>query len=125
MSQSKSAKDPNASNKAVADRTKGSNSASGKRRDVAPTLKPLTKKARLITLLGTKGGVAIAEISEKLGWQQHTTRAALTGLRKAGFDVSSSKPSGGGAGRYSIADTPKAATATKGTKVSKKPVPSK
>ena len=61
--------------------------------------KPLTKKARLIELLGTKGGVTIAVISEELGWLQHTTRAALTGLRKAGFTISASKPDGGGAGR--------------------------
>ncbi|WP_170608849.1 DUF3489 domain-containing protein [Ruegeria arenilitoris] len=46
--------------------------------------KPKTKKARLIQMLSRKAGADVATISEKLDWQMHTTRAALTGLRKAG-----------------------------------------
>ena len=49
--------------------------------------KPKTKKARLIQMLTRKAGADVATISEKLGWQSHTTRAALTGLRKAGFEI--------------------------------------
>ena len=52
-------------------------------------------------MLQAKGGATIAMMSEELGWQQHTTRAALTGLRKTGFDVVATKPDGS-AGRYRI-----------------------
>ncbi|MEQ8928585.1 MAG: DUF3489 domain-containing protein [Silicimonas sp.] len=45
--------------------------------------KPKTKKEGLIQLLSHKAGADVATISEKLGWLPHTTRAALTGLRKA------------------------------------------
>lgn len=50
-----------------------------------------TKKAQLIQLLTRKAGADVATISAKLGWLPHTTRAALTGLRKAGFTISSEK----------------------------------
>ena len=49
------------------------------------TTKPReTKRARLIGLLKRANGSGVATLSRELGWQQHTTRAALTGLRKAG-----------------------------------------
>ena len=67
--------------------------------------KRITKKERLIALLKTKGGVTVAEISEKLDWQRHTTRAALTGLRKAGFTILAAKSDGGGVGHYSVSKT--------------------
>ena len=54
--------------------------------------KPKAKKAQLIQLLARKTGADVATISNKLGWQSHTTRAALTGLRKAGFEISAEKP---------------------------------
>ncbi len=62
-----------------------------------------TKKAQLIALLERKSGATIAAASEKFGWQQHTTRAALTGLRKAGYGIELRKPENGGAGTYHIA----------------------
>lgn len=54
--------------------------------------KPKTKKSQLIQMLTRKVGADVATISEKLGWQSHTTRAALTGLRKGGFEISAEKP---------------------------------
>ena len=54
--------------------------------------KPKTKKAQLIQMLTRKAGADVATISEKLGWLPHTTRAALTGLRKAGFEITAEKP---------------------------------
>lgn len=111
--------------KGAAEKAKGNKSASGKGRDVDPVSKPVTKKARLIGLLGTKAGVTIAEISEELGWQQHTTRAALTGLRKAGFDVYTSKPSGGGAGRYRITGTGRAPKTVFVAQITKPAMPTK
>ena len=46
--------------------------------------KSRTKKQHLIHLLGLKSGADITSLGAKLGWQPHTTRAAITGLRKAG-----------------------------------------
>ena len=43
-----------------------------------------TKSAQLIALLKTKTGADVAALSEKLGWQTHTVRAALTRLKQAG-----------------------------------------
>ena len=56
------------------------------------------KKDRLIGMLSRDGGSTIAEISAALGWQPHTTRAAITGLRKAGHKVETAKPAYGSSG---------------------------
>ena len=66
------------------------------------TRKPTTKKAQLIRLLSAKSGADIEAISNKLGWQSHTIRAAITGLKKAGYAVSREKE-GGKPTRYRIA----------------------
>ena len=68
--------------------------------------RPETKRERLIKLLSRKGGAEAAAISETLGWLPHTTRAALTGLRKAGFAIEASRPTGGGASRYLMTARP-------------------
>jgi predicted ArsR family transcriptional regulator len=70
------------------------------------TRKPTTKKAQLIKLLGIKSGYDVATLSERLGWQTHTTRAALSGLRKAGYAIDRVTPAGGGASRYRITSEP-------------------
>lgn len=49
-----------------------------------PSTSTASKKARLIGMLHQPDGSTIAEISAALGWRAHTTRAAITGLRKAG-----------------------------------------
>lgn len=67
----------------------------------------VTKKDQLIKLLGAKAGADIGVLSEKLGWQQHTTRAALTGLRKAGYEIAGEKPAKGGKSTYRILAAPK------------------
>lgn len=46
-----------------------------------------SKKTRLINMLRKPDGSTIAAISAALGWQAHTTRAAITGLRKADHAV--------------------------------------
>lgn len=66
----------------------------------------VTKKDQLIKLLNAKAGADIKALSEKLGWKQHTTRAALTGLRKAGFEIAGDKPKNGGASKYRIVSAP-------------------
>jgi hypothetical protein len=70
-----------------------------------------TKKTRLIRLLSAKAGADVAAISSKLGWQAHTTRAAITGLKKAGYEVRAEKPSRDEPTRYRIVVRPKAASA--------------
>ncbi len=65
-----------------------------------------TKKDQLIKLLGTKAGANIEFLSEKLGWQQHTTRAAMSGLRKAGYEVAGQKPAKGGPSKFRILSSP-------------------
>lgn len=46
-----------------------------------------TKQAKLVGMLSRKSGVTIAKASEALGWQPHTTRATLTGLKKRGYII--------------------------------------
>ena len=57
----------------------------------APGIKPGTKQARLVDYLSRPWGMSIADLSRLLGWQPHTVRAALTGLRKKGYQVTSAK----------------------------------
>jgi predicted ArsR family transcriptional regulator len=71
-----------------------------------------TKKEQLIQLLTRKAGADVATISDKLSWQTHTTRAALSGLRKAGYEVVGDKPGEGKATRYLISATPAEAAAS-------------
>ena len=65
-----------------------------------------TKRDQLIGMLQAPGGADIARISRKLGWQPHTTRAALTGLRKAGFTIERSTSGVNGNSIYRIAAEP-------------------
>ena len=46
-----------------------------------------SKLARVIELLRRDHGATIDELIAATGWLAHTTRAALTGLRKRGFKV--------------------------------------
>lgn len=46
-----------------------------------------TKQAKLVSMLSRKAGVTLAKASGALGWQRHTTSAAMTGLRKRGYTI--------------------------------------
>ena len=46
-----------------------------------------SKLARVLALLERDHGATIAELIAATGWLAHTTRAALTGLRKRGYAV--------------------------------------
>jgi hypothetical protein len=46
-----------------------------------------SKQALIVDLLSKEGGVTIDALIKATGWLPHTTRAALTGLRKRGFAV--------------------------------------
>ena len=81
-------------------------------KDVATRSKPgTTKKTQLIRMLSTRTGAEVAAISGKLGWQSHTTRAAITGLRKAGFGIDAARPEAGKPTRYRIVSVPEEETA--------------
>jgi hypothetical protein len=53
--------------------------------DAAP--RPGSKLARVIEMLGAATGTTIDALVKKTEWQPHTTRAALTGLRKRGYRI--------------------------------------
>lgn len=46
-----------------------------------------TKAALLRARLSEPGGVSVAALIDMTGWQAHTLRAALSGLRKEGLTV--------------------------------------
>lgn len=51
----------------------------------------LSKSARVLAMLHRKEGATLAELVEATGWQPHTTRAVLTGLRKKGHGIERGK----------------------------------
>ncbi len=65
-----------------------------------------TKGDRLVRLLKAGSGRDIATLSRDLGWLPHTTRAALTRLRRAGYDIEKLPPQKNGGSRYRIAGEP-------------------
>ena len=60
-----------------------------------------TKIATVIQMLGRKNGTSLDEIARSTGWQKHTIRAALTGLKKKGHTIE--RTTVGTESRYSIA----------------------
>lgn len=54
----------------------------------------VTKRARMIALLEVKEGASLDDMVAATGWLPHTTRAALTGLRKSGKIIESEKADG-------------------------------
>lgn len=54
-----------------------------------------TKSASVLKLLSRAKGATLTEIMDVTGWQPHSTRAFLTGLRKKGNDlIRESRPGG-------------------------------
>ena len=49
--------------------------------------RPNSKIAAVIAILTRPGGATLAEMIAATGWLPHTTRAALTGLRKRGYNI--------------------------------------
>jgi hypothetical protein len=65
-----------------------------------------TKRGMLIGMLERAQGASVAEIGQRLGWLPHTVRAAITGLRHAGREVTRSKnESGQTVYRLALAET--------------------
>jgi hypothetical protein len=84
----------------------------------APTLPRQTKAALLRARLAEPAGVSLAALMAATGWQAHTVRASLTGLRKAGLILSRRREgdhtiyaidTAGSAGRNGAKAAPKAA----------------
>jgi hypothetical protein len=55
-----------------------------------------SKLSTVIDLIGRKRGAGIEELIAATGWLPHTTRAALTGLRKRGYTVERERLETGG-----------------------------
>ena len=52
-----------------------------------PEAAPTSKIGQVVNMLKRPGGAALAELANHTGWLPHTTRAALTGLRKKGHVI--------------------------------------
>ncbi|MGQ7829791.1 DUF3489 domain-containing protein [Altererythrobacter sp. Z27] len=65
------------------------------------TTKQTTKTDKVVELLKRSKGASLEELTKATGWLPHTTRAAMTGLRKKGNAVE--RTTIDGVSRYSIA----------------------
>jgi len=74
-----------------------------------------SKLAHVIELLRRHDGATLDELTATTGWLAHTTRAALTGLRKRGYEVALNRSDNGRGSFYgvkadlSLSDGPRAA----------------
>jgi len=57
----------------------------------SPALAAPSKISTVLELLRREEGATLAELVEATGWLPHTTRAALTGLRKKDHSLEKSK----------------------------------
>jgi hypothetical protein len=77
------------SKRAAADRPGELANSATKRIDPAPRAQ--SKIALVIALLSRPQGATLAEMIEATGWLPHTTRAALTGLKKKNHVITKDK----------------------------------
>ena len=63
-------------------------------RSPAASVRP-SKKGAILDLLQRPKGAAIGDLIEATGWQVHSVRAALTGLRKQGKELHRDKDAAG------------------------------
>ncbi len=47
----------------------------------------MTKPDIILKLINRKSGAALTQLENATGWQPHSVRAALTGLRKKGHEI--------------------------------------
>jgi hypothetical protein len=70
-----------------------------------------SKRALIIALLQRAEGATLDDLIAATGWLPHTTRAALTGLRKVGMTIERSRPEQSAVSIYRIMPTATAAAA--------------
>ena len=63
-------------------------------RSPAPAPKAPSKQQQLASLIVRDAGATLDQMIATTGWLPHTTRAALTGLKKKGYVISSDKVDG-------------------------------
>jgi uncharacterized protein DUF3489 len=73
---------------------KATSPRSSKARSPATPARP-SKKAGIVALLERPNGAAISDLTKATGWQVHSVRAALTGLRREGKELVRDKDAGG------------------------------
>jgi hypothetical protein len=61
-----------------------------------------SKLGDVLASLSTEAGATVGELSAATGWLEHTTRAALTGLRRRGYALSLTRRERNGASVYRI-----------------------
>jgi hypothetical protein len=61
-----------------------------------------SKQVVILSMLQRKGGASITDLVSATGWLPHTTRAALTGLRKRGCLLERSQPEEGKPSVYRV-----------------------
>ena len=71
--------------------TTGTASAPDKPQAAGAPAPATSKIAAVIALLGREQGATLVEMVEATGWLPHTTRAALTGLKKKGHTITKQK----------------------------------
>ncbi len=74
--------------------------------ELGAATKPRTnsKSAAVVGLLRRSEGATLDEVTTATGWQKHTARAALTGLKKKGHTIERVKAEG--VSRYHITSGP-------------------
>jgi hypothetical protein len=70
-----------------------------------------SKQALVLSMLQRKAGACLADLASATGWLPHTTRAALTGLRKRGYVLERSRPEEGKPSVYRVVQHPAQSTA--------------
>jgi hypothetical protein len=65
-----------------------------KREAAGSTPRPGSKLAKVIAMLDAKAGATIDALVKATDWLPHTTRAALTGLRKRGYEIAKDRTKG-------------------------------
>ncbi|MEZ5655405.1 MAG: DUF3489 domain-containing protein [Sphingobium sp.] len=74
---------PVVANDAIPTDAKGSEAASAPTSRTSPTAP--TKRSLVVDLLRRDDGATLPELCVATGWQAHSVRAVLTGLRKRGY----------------------------------------
>jgi hypothetical protein len=64
--------------------------------------RPTSKLGRVFDMLAADAGATIGELTTATGWLEHTTRAALTGLRHRGYELSLTRREREGGSVYRI-----------------------